>query len=200
VQLQEQSFVEPSPDAKGVLTVDLKKVMNLGESLDSFVTLRLYDPYRLPIPDMEVKTHVELNEPSPRFNFKTDFVNISASSVLTLTVYKQPGMMSALTSLKVPLLQKAKPEALGKVRLPLEDVVREGRVKDVFPLQEAQTGEMHLTLEWSAVALSEQEAELRTLKSRTRSARSKSGRGLIAEAIVEGPVERPTEEKPSTSV
>lgn len=77
MQLLEQSFADPNPKQKGVLTVDLKKVMKLAESCDSYVVLRLYDPHRLPVPDVEVKTKVELNESSPRYNFKTDFVNIS---------------------------------------------------------------------------------------------------------------------------
>ena len=151
--LHEHSFAAPSPDQKGVLTVSLKKVMHLAQPTDSYVTLRLYDPHRLPVPDIITKTKVEMNEASPRFNFITDFVNISASSVLTLTIFNQPGAMSALTSLRVPLLQKAAPKPLGKVRVPLDQVVREGRVNTIFPLQEAQTGEMHLTLEWSGVDL-----------------------------------------------
>ncbi|KAL4515644.1 hypothetical protein Ndes2437B_g07071 [Nannochloris sp. 'desiccata'] len=151
--LNDQSFAEPSPEQKGVLTVNLKKVMHLAEAMDTFVQLRLYDPVRMPVPDINVKTKVELHEASPRFNFKTDFVNISAQSVLTLTVCQQPGTMAAMTSLRVPFLQKAAPKVLGRVRVPLDEVVREGRVNGVFALQEAQTGEMHLTLEWSGVDL-----------------------------------------------
>lgn len=39
------------------------------------------------------------------------------------------------------------------MRLPLEHVATQGRVKDVYPLADAQTGEMHLTLEWAAIDL-----------------------------------------------
>lgn len=148
--LQSQSLTRVR-EQKGVLTVTLNRVKGLSEQVDSYVHLKVYDPFRLPIPDMEAKTKVEMNEASPKFNFKTDFVNISASSVLTLTVFAQKGSMAALTSLKVPFLQKAKPEQLGRVRIPLEDVAREGRVTDVFALQEAQTGEMYLNLEWSSI-------------------------------------------------
>lgn len=136
---------------KGILTVNLKKVMHLGSSVNSYVQLKLYDPHKAPIPDIIIKTKVEINEASPRFNFKTDFVNISAASVLIATVYSQPGLFDALTSLKVPFLQQASPPMLGKVRVPLNNVVTEGRVKDVYPLQDAETGEMHLTLEWTAI-------------------------------------------------
>jgi C2 domain/Synaptotagmin-like mitochondrial-lipid-binding domain len=151
--LNDQSFAEPSSEQKGVLTVNLKKVMHLASAVDSFVQLRLYDPHRMPVPDIRTKTKVELHEASPRFAFKNDFVNISAQSVLTLTVCQQPGTMAALTSLRVPFLQKAAPKVLGRVRVPLDEVVREGRVNGVFALQEAQTGEMHLSLEWSGVDL-----------------------------------------------
>ena len=151
--LNDQSFAEPSPEQKGVLTVNLKKVMHLAEAMDTYVQLRLYDPVRMPVPDINAQTRIELHEYSPRFNFKTDFVNISAQSVLTLTVYQQPGTLAALTALRVPFLQKAAPKSLGRVRVPLDEVVREGRVNGVFALQEAQTGEMHLTLEWSGLDL-----------------------------------------------
>lgn len=40
-----------------------------------------------------------------------------------------------------------------QIRVPLDAVVKEGRVKDVYPLQEAQTGEMHLTMEWAGIDL-----------------------------------------------
>jgi len=151
--LNDQSFAEPSPNQKGVLTVNVKKVMHLAEPMDAYVQLRLYDPVRMPVPDINAETKIELHENSPRFNFKTDFVNISAQSVLTLTVYQQPGTIAALTSLKVPFLQKAVPKKLGRVRVPLDEVVREGRINGVFPLQEAQTGEMHLSMEWSGLDL-----------------------------------------------
>jgi hypothetical protein len=39
----------------------------------------------------------------------------AASSVLTLTVYTQPGLFASVTSLKVPFLQKTAAKALGKV-------------------------------------------------------------------------------------
>ena len=150
--LQSQSLGR-TRDEKGVLTVTVNRLKALSEPTDCYVHVRLYDPHRLPVPDMEARTKVEVNEASPKFNFKTDFVNISASSVLTLTVFAQQGTMAALSSLKLPFLQKAKPKSLGKVRIPLEDVTREGRVVGIYALQEAQTGEMHLNLEWSAVDL-----------------------------------------------
>lgn len=145
---------------KGVLTLYLKKVLNLEKALDTYVQVRLYDPYRLPVPDMIFRTKVEFNEDSPRYNFKTDFVNISAASVLTLTIHAVPGLMESLTSLKIPFLSKKSDKVLGRVRIPLTNVVSEGRVKDVYPLQEAQTGELHCTMDWKNIDFFEDEEEI----------------------------------------
>ncbi|KAL4442698.1 hypothetical protein ABPG77_006692 [Micractinium sp. CCAP 211/92] len=147
-----------STNAKGVLTMTLKKAANLENEPDTYATISLYDPLRTPIPNIEYRTEVVLNEDSPRYNFKTDFVNISAASSLTITIYDNPGAMAALTSLKVPFLQKAKPKPLGKVRIVVADVATEGRISERYPLQEAQTGEVFVTMEWNPVDLSEEDA------------------------------------------
>jgi hypothetical protein len=105
---------------------------------------------------------VEVNEAAPRFNFRADFVNVSPAAVLTLTVFEQPGLLASLTSLRVPLLMRAAPKAVGRVRLPLAAVAAAGRVRDVYPLADAQTGEVHCALEWQDVdvaAAAEAEAE-----------------------------------------
>ncbi|PSC73977.1 synaptotagmin-2-like isoform X1 [Micractinium conductrix] len=145
-------------ESKGVLTMTLKKAMNLGGSPDSYAEITLYDPNRKPVPNIEYKTEVVLNESSPRYNFTTDFVNISAASSLTIVIYDKPGAMAALTSLKVPFLQKAKATALGRVRLAIEDVAKEGRVSDRYALLEAQTGEVHLNLAWNPIELVDEPA------------------------------------------
>lgn len=147
-----------SSRSKGVLTMTLKKAINLENEPDTYATITLYDPHRSPIPNIEHRTEVVLNEDCPRYNFKTDFVNISAASSLTITIYDNPGAMAALTSLKVPFLQKAKPKPLGKVRIAVADVATEGRISERYPLQEAQTGEVFVTLEWNPVDLSEEDA------------------------------------------
>ncbi|KAL4424265.1 hypothetical protein ABPG75_001566 [Micractinium tetrahymenae] len=147
-----------SSDTKGVLTMTLKKAMNLEDEPDTYATITLYDPHRTPIPNIEYRTEVVLNEDCPRYNFKTDFVNISAASSLTITIFNNPGAIAALTSLKVPFLQKAKPKPLGKVRIAVADVATEGRISERYPLQEAQTGEVFVTLEWNPVDFAEEDA------------------------------------------
>lgn len=66
---------------RGILTVHLKKVIGLPDAMATYVALRLHDPQKMPESDTELKTQVELNEHSPRFNFKTDFVGISGTSL-----------------------------------------------------------------------------------------------------------------------
>lgn len=46
------------------------------------------------------------------------------------------------------VLQKDDAE-IGKVRIPVKDVVRNGRLKDKWPLQEVQQGEVVLMLTWT---------------------------------------------------
>jgi hypothetical protein len=143
-------------EVHGVLTVTLKKAMGLASACDTFATVKLYDPNRLPIPDIEQRTAVVPNEASPRYNFKTDFVNITAASSLTVSLFSSPGLMDHLT--KIPFIG-SKSKALGKVRIPLKDVVMEGAMSGVYPLTEAETGEVMLTLEWTKIDVEEDEDE-----------------------------------------
>jgi len=145
-----------SNEVHGVLTVTLKKARGLADASDTFATVKLYDPNRLPIPDIEQRTAVVPNEASPRYNFKTDFVNITAASSLTVSLFSSPGLMDHLT--KIPF-RGSKIKALGKVRIPLKDVVMEGAISGVYPLTEAETGEVVLTLEWTKIDVEEDEDE-----------------------------------------
>ena len=145
-----------SNEVHGVLTVTLKKAMGLADACDTFATVKLYDPNRLPIPDIEQRTAVVPNEASPRYNFKTDFVNITAASSLTVSLFSSPGLMDHLT--KIPF-RGSKIKPLGKVRIPLLDVVMEGAISGVYPLTEAETGEVMLTLEWTKIDVEEDEDE-----------------------------------------
>lgn len=74
-------------DMKGVLVVDLMRCMDLpvvSSSCDSYVEMKLTDPDAKQ-PDVR-KSEVVLNEPSPRYRQKFEFVSISATSMLTVTV------------------------------------------------------------------------------------------------------------------
>jgi len=89
-----------------------------------------------------------MNDTSPRFREKFDFVYVSATSMLTLTCYDKPGLFE-LSSMLKPWAKENVP--LGRVRVAVRDVVRAQRVKDIFALREADSGDMHLTLEWQSV-------------------------------------------------
>lgn len=95
-----------------------------------------------------VQTEVVMNDPSPRFRQKFDFVYISATSMLTLTCFDKPGLFELSSMLKPWAKEDV---AMGKVRISVKDVVRSGRIKDVFALKEAESGDIHMTLEWQPV-------------------------------------------------
>lgn len=56
-------------------------------------------------------------------------------------------------------MQDGSRKSLGKLRIPVPDVVRNRRIKDVWALQETQQGEIALTLEWKSLAFNEVEEE-----------------------------------------
>jgi Ca2+-dependent lipid-binding protein len=139
-----------SDTTKGVLMVEVPRCTDLplvGPTCDSYVELRLSDPDNPNGPDI-CKSEVVLNERSPRYRCKKDFVYVSATSTLTLTVYDVPGMMEMSNIMK--LGQKAD-TSLGKVVIHVRDVARAGRLKDSFPLQDADQGDMHVLLSWTTV-------------------------------------------------
>mmetsp|Transcript_21148 Transcript_21148/g.58683 ORF Transcript_21148/g.58683 Transcript_21148/m.58683 type:complete len:654 (+) Transcript_21148:121-2082(+) len=135
--------------ARGVLTVTLTRCLNLqgdGTS-DPQVTISLFDQQaeitKMQYPLVQ-KSSVVYNEQSPRWGDKFDFVGISADSFIVFNVKD--------------ISQKDKngdKKSLGKLRIPVPDVVRNLRIKDVWALQETQQGEIALTLEWKSLAFRE---------------------------------------------
>jgi hypothetical protein len=111
------------------------------------VELRLSDPDNPSGPEIS-KSEVVYNERSPRYRCKKEFVYISANSTLTLTVYDMPGLFEMSNIIKLG----QKPDSpLGKVRIHVKDVARAGRLKDSFPLADADQGDMHVLLSWTTV-------------------------------------------------
>lgn len=149
------STTSPDLTSKGVLTVALKKCTNLANNPDTYAIITLYDPYRLPIPNIEFRTEGVMNEDCPRFNLQCDFVNVSVASSLSVVIHEKSGTLDALKSFKLPFLQKAEDKVVGRMRITLEDVAKEGRIKDQWPLLEAQTGEVHMGLEWNPIVVEE---------------------------------------------
>ena len=72
--------------------------MEEADELDTFVELELHDPEKA---DVELqRTSVIMNEDNPRWGEKFDFVMVSATSTLDLTVYDKQGFFDNLLSVK----------------------------------------------------------------------------------------------------
>ncbi len=70
--------------------------------VDPFVELELDDPV---VPNNEIHTSpIIMNEPSPRWNVKYDYIMISATSTVTATVYDKQGFFDGIMSLPKTLL------------------------------------------------------------------------------------------------
>ena len=92
------------------------------------------------------------NEPNPRWGEKFDFVNVSATSILTINVWDKKGMMeAAFAALKGLTLKRVMTEKIGSLRLRVDEVARNRRIKDEWALQETQKGDITLALEWFPV-------------------------------------------------
>lgn len=70
--------------------------------MDPFVELELDDPV---VENNEVHTSpIIMNEPSPRWNVKYDYIMISATSTVTATVYDKQGLFDGIMALPKTLL------------------------------------------------------------------------------------------------
>ncbi|KAL3130563.1 hypothetical protein ABBQ38_008369 [Trebouxia sp. C0009 RCD-2024] len=147
-----------SSDHKGLLTVTLIRCIDLedgGEGeVDPFVELEIDDPAGS---KHEVHTSpIIMNEPSPRWNVKYDYIMVSATSTFTATVWDKQGLFNSLLSLKT-LLGK-KPEGrkrLGFIKIDVADVVENRRITDTWALMDSQQGEIQLKLEWMPLQLAD---------------------------------------------
>ena len=136
--------------SKGVLTIEIYRCTDLpavGKSTDSYIECKLNDPDNPDGPDTRT-TPTVFNEHSPRFRFKSDFVYVSATSTLTMTVFDHPDKLELSNIVK---LGRKSDTPLGKVRIHVRDVAKAGRVKDSFPLQDADQGDLHMMASWTPV-------------------------------------------------
>ena len=148
------TFIEgPLTDAtKGILTLTLVKARNLAATgqVDPFVELSLLDP-AIGVPQKQWSATWN-NEPNPRWGEKFDFVNVSATSILTINVWDKKGLMeAAFAALKGLTLKRVMTEKIGSLRLRVEEVARNRRIKDEWALQETQKGDITLAMEWFPV-------------------------------------------------
>ncbi|DBA90530.1 TPA: hypothetical protein ACH3X1_003782 [Trebouxia sp. C0004] len=144
-------------DHKGVLTITLIRCVDLEDNaegqVDPFVELELDDPV---VANNEIHTSpIIMNEPSPRWNVKYDYIMISATSTVTATVYDKQGFFDGIMSLPKTLLGK-KPEGkkrLGFIKIDVADVVENRHLLDTWPLMDSQQGEIEMKLEWMPLQL-----------------------------------------------
>jgi len=131
-------------DMKGLLTITLTRCLNLA-GRDTYVLFSLHD-------NITKKTEIQkssyvLNDDSPRWGDKFDFVMINADSHLTVRVMEKPGFMESMMSMK--FAKRGDDKSIGVIRIPVADLVRNVRLKDTWALQEVQQGEIELTLTWT---------------------------------------------------
>lgn len=144
-----------STQGKGVLSVHLIKATQLADSMTTFVELAVNDPTRSSNSRITVTTPTEHDEKNPKYDYRTDFVNISEQSRLTLTVYEVTGMDNLIGSSMKYLLRRGEPKIIGFVDLPVKDVSEVSSLQDKYSLIGAQAGELHLAANWLNLELSE---------------------------------------------
>jgi len=137
---------------KGLLTITLLSAKALGKqgangSVDPYVEFILVDCDGARNDERHLSRTVN-NDSSPRWADKFDFVMVSAGSMLTVNVWDHTSPLEMLTSLKLSK-ERFKDQLLGKVQIPVMDVVRNGMLKDHWPLQQAESGTIEMKLEWS---------------------------------------------------
>ncbi|GBF88447.1 hypothetical protein Rsub_01160 [Raphidocelis subcapitata] len=138
---------------KGLLTVKiiqakgLAATSNLAGTTNPYVELLLVDCDKLRCDERKTSRAI-YNDTSPRWNDKFDFVMVSAGSMLTLNVWDKTSALEMATSFK---LSKARfqDRLVGRVTIPVSDVVRNGHLKDSFALQDAESGTLEMKLEWA---------------------------------------------------
>ncbi|MEW5299187.1 MAG: hypothetical protein WDW36_002226 [Sanguina aurantia] len=140
---------------KGVLTVTLIRAINLvgsTPSLNSFVRLLVSDDDA----DEARTSSVVAEERSPRWGDRFEFVLVSARSTLHISVMHKPNLLhlSTLTSV-FKRSQEEKVESLGQLTLPVQDVARNGRMKDVWQLSGTESGSVELELRWQTCHVSQ---------------------------------------------
>eukprot|EP01026_Neomeris_dumetosa_P028199 TRINITY_DN2285_c0_g1_i1.p2 TRINITY_DN2285_c0_g1~~TRINITY_DN2285_c0_g1_i1.p2 ORF type:complete len:484 (-),score=80.59 TRINITY_DN2285_c0_g1_i1:358-1809(-) len=143
-------------DMKGVLTVFVNRCRDLqsegSRMANARVVVRVSDS--LADKDEERETPIVLNEENPRFGTKFEFVYINAGSYITFEVYDRPGAMENMLNVKAWTGRNVD-KMIGKLRMPVKDVVKTQSIKDVFALQETKQGQIDLRMEWEPVLVKE---------------------------------------------
>lgn len=140
-------------DAHGVLSICVIKAAKLGSPKSTFLEITVSDPTKSQDGDIKVTSSTEINEQNPKFNFKSDFVDISPKSTITFKLFEQPGLMDTLSLRKIPFIKSAPPKLIGYVTIPASDVESIGQVRETYALKAAQTGELYVAMSWLALGI-----------------------------------------------
>lgn len=122
-----------------------------------------------------------MNEPNPKWGEQFDFAMVSAPSILTLNVWDKIGWLEGRLSVKGLTGRKATRQKIGTLRLAVSDVVRNGKIRDSWALQDTQKGDITIKMTWTSVEL---DADT-DLKSEDQ---SDSGSGDLDEELETAPV------------
>lgn len=137
---------------KGLLTVTLIGAKSLASSDDllassnPYVELVLVDCDKLRC-DERKWSRTMYNDKSPRWGDKFDFVMVSAGSVLNINVWDKTSPWEMVASLKLSK-SRFQDKPMGRVTIPVADVVRNGHLRDTWALQDAKSGTLEMKLEW----------------------------------------------------
>ncbi|KAG2431308.1 hypothetical protein HYH02_013439 [Chlamydomonas schloesseri] len=138
----------------GVLTVQLVRCIDLApegaKDLATYVRMLVTNDTK----DEEQTSSVILNETSPRWGDKFDFVLIPSNSELHIQVFNKQGMLGNLVGSLFSRKKEDKDPILGKVLIRVEDVARNGRIKETWSLQDAERGYIELNLIWQTCHVS----------------------------------------------
>ncbi|PNW75817.1 hypothetical protein CHLRE_12g559450v5 [Chlamydomonas reinhardtii] len=143
-----------SPLSTGVLTVQLVRCIDLApegaKDLATYVRMLVTNDTK----DEEQTSTVIVNETSPRWGDKFDFVLIPSNSELHIQVFNKQGMLGNLVGSLFNRKKEDKDPILGKVLIRVEDVARNGRIKETWSLQDAERGYIELNLIWQTCHVS----------------------------------------------
>ncbi|GIL46177.1 hypothetical protein Vafri_3227 [Volvox africanus] len=138
----------------GVLTVQLVRCIDLApegaKDLATYVRMICTNDEK----DEVQTSSTILNETSPRWGDKFDFVLIPCASELHIHVHNKPGVLGNLMGSLLRKKTEEKDPILGKVLINVEHVARNGRIKEVWSLEDAERGYIELNLMWQTCHLS----------------------------------------------
>lgn len=142
---------------RGVLTVQLIRCIDLApegaKDLATYVRMLVSNDEH---DEAQTSTTI-LNETSPRWGDKFDYVLIpAASSELHLEVFNKAGAFSNLVGSVFGKKKEDKDNSMGKLLINVKDVARNGRLKDTWALQDTDRGYVELSLQWQTCYVSNQ--------------------------------------------